>query len=110
MRMVLARSAEDQAWQVVYQEWYKLSMRQKILCCRRVTNSVTQDVDTDSIRLRLIVPEANVIPQLTSLLHSTGKPFSKTGLLNMSIANFKDLSSWKIVAMYTGLSVSQTTH
>ena len=44
------------------------------VCCCRVTNSVTQDVDTDSIRLRLSVPEANVIPQLTSLLHSTGKP------------------------------------
>lgn len=44
------------------------------MCCCRVTNSVTQDVDTDSIRLRLTVPEANVIPQLTSFLHSTGRP------------------------------------
>ena len=41
------------------------------VCCR-VTNSVSQEVDTDSIRLRLIVPEANVVQQLTSLLHSTG--------------------------------------
>ena len=41
------------------------------MCCR-VTNSVSQEVDTDSIRLRLIVPEANVVQQLTSLLHSTG--------------------------------------
>ncbi len=47
-------------------------------CCCRVTNSVTQDVDTDSIRLRLSVPEANVVPQLTSLLHSTGKPLLST--------------------------------
>ena len=55
------------------------------MCCCRVTNSVTQDVDTDSIRLRLTVPEANVVPQLTSSLHSTGRPLLDTCRQNNTI-------------------------
>lgn len=40
---------------------------------RRVTNSVTKGPDSDAIRLRIVAPEANVIPQLTILLGSQGE-------------------------------------
>lgn len=48
------------------QEWM-------LFWCRRVTNSVTKGPDSDALRLRIVAPEANVIPQLIILLGSQGR-------------------------------------
>ena len=55
----------------------------------RVTNSVTKGPDSDAVRLRIVAPEANVIPQLINLMNSQGE-HNPTSLAKSLSAFLKD--------------------
>ncbi|CAL8467717.1 g7255 [Coccomyxa elongata] len=59
------------SWALHAQSWAAAGIVQALTYDgHRVTNSVTKGPDSDAIRLRIVAPEANVIPQLITLLGS----------------------------------------